>query len=225
MAITTTDQSLLRLLQLSSVSLPVGAYAFSQGLEYAIEETWLNDSEDIFSWLDTVMRESLGGVDLPLIIRLDKALNEGDYEQFNYWNAYSFACRETKELYLSEASQGLALRRLLKQLEVPIAEGLQTRLGFVAGFTLAAHHWQIPVRDTCLGFVWSWLENQVAAATKLVPLGQSDSQKLLLRLQPAMVKVLDYSEGLADEDIGSSLPALAMASAWHETQYTRIFRS
>jgi len=69
------------------------------------------------------------------------------------------------------------------------------------------------------------LENQVAAATKLVPLGQTSAQRLLGEMQRDIPAAIDYSEALEDNAIGASLPALAMASAWHETQYSRLFRS
>lgn len=225
MAITNTNLSAFRLFQLSSASLPVGAYAFSQGLEYAVEAEWLGSLEDAHQWLELVVYESMVQVDLPLLIRLYSAARREDIQGFNYWNDFSFACRETKELCLSEAAQGEALRRLLLQLEVPVHEGFSRQLAFVSTFAIAASYWKISVEETCRGYLWSWVENQVAAATKLVPLGQTDSQRLLGRLQPVMLEALNLAQEVDDEGIGASLPGLAMASAWHETQYTRIFRS
>jgi urease accessory protein len=76
-----------------------------------------------------------------------------------------------------------------------------------------------------LGYAWSWLENLVLAGVKLVPLGQSDGQRLLLRLAEALPAAVDQGLTVPERDIGASLPALALASSLHETQYSRLFRS
>ena len=80
-------------------------------------------------------------------------------------------------------------------------------------------------RAACLGYVYSWLENQVAAATKLVPLGQSSAQRLLGELLQQVPMAMATAAAMADDDIGASLPRVALASCWHETQYSRLFRS
>jgi len=225
MAITTTDTVLLRLLQLASAALPVGAYAFSQGLETAVEEGWVSDESAAGDWLSLQLEESLARVDLPLLLRLLRAARTGDTGALEYWNAYGLACRESAELRLAETATGEALCRLLAQLGVPLPAPLAERAGFVAAFAVAAAHWQVDSRAGGLGYAWSWLENQVSAATKLVPLGQTSAQRLLGRLLERVPAALECARGVPDEDIGASLPALAMASAWHETQYSRLFRS
>lgn len=225
MAITTTDGALLRLLQLSSAALPVGGYAFSQGMETAVEEGWLPDEEATERWLELQLQESLARVDLPLLMRLIRSVRIADVESLAYWNAYTLACRESAELRLAETAVGEALVRLLRQLQVPLPEPLPEETGYVAAFAVAVAHWQLDSRAACLGFAWSWLENQVAAATKLVPLGQSSAQRLLDRLIGRVPAALDCAAEVVDEDVGASLPALAMASAWHESQYSRLFRS
>jgi urease accessory protein len=225
MAITTTDNALLRLLQLSSAALPVGGYAFSQGLEFAIDEGWLKNPDDIAQWLTLQMSESQAAVDLPLLQRQLIAASSGDGEQLAYWNTYALACRETAELRLTDTAMGAALLRLLASLEValPLAEGKET--SFVTAFAMAAAHWQLDARSCCHGYLWSWLENQVAAATKLVPLGQTAAQQLLSQLLLEIPPAIDKSMLIHDHAIGASLPAVAMASARHETQYSRLFRS
>ena len=96
---------------------------------------------------------------------------------------------------------------------------------FLPGFALAAAHWDIGLRDCLLGYAWGWLENQVAAAIKLVPLGQTDGQRLQLQLAELLPAVVEHALRVEDDGIGTSAPALAIASARHETQYTRLFRS
>lgn len=226
MAITTTEAGLLRLLQLSSAALPVGGYSFSQGLEYAIEQGWLQTPRDIDEWLRLQLRYSLARVDAPLLLRLLAALREMDFKALGYWNQTLLACRETRELLLTDTAMGEALLRLLKQLSVPLCGfDSQRPVSFVSGFALAVEHWQIEDKTACLGLLWSWLENQVAAATKLVPLGQSQAQQLLSDLQQHIPAAVALAQTLADDELGASLPALAIASARHETQYSRLFRS
>jgi urease accessory protein len=225
MAITTTDNALLRLLQLSSAALPVGGYAFSQGLEFAIDEGWLSNKADIAQWIDVQMMESLAAVDLPLLHRQLAAAVNADREQLAYWNDYTLACRETAELRLTDTAMGAALVKLLASLDVPMLYQAEKDVSFVTAFAMAAAYWQLDSRSCCHGYLWSWLENQVAAATKLVPLGQTTAQQLLSELLALIPGAIDKSLGIDDDAIGASLPALAMASARHETQYSRLFRS
>jgi len=226
--ITNTETSLLRLMQLSSASLPVGGYSFSQGLEYAVDSDWITTSEQTYDWCQLLLDESIAVVDLPLLIRLLDAINNNT-EQFAYWNATTLACRETTELLLTETAMGAALMRLLEQLEIELSVWQeaceQDDISFIAAFALAANYWQIDKKSVLVGYCWSWLENQIASATKLVPLGQTAAQKLLLSLGEQLPVVLDKAQDIKDNDIGASLPGLAMASAWHETQYSRLFRS
>jgi urease accessory protein len=222
---TITDTSLLRLLQLSSSTLPVGGYAFSQGLECAVDSGWLKNSEDVRTWLSLQLQQSLANTDLPLLARQIQAARIRDGEKMSYWNHYTLACRETSELRLNDTAMGAAMVRLLRHLDVPVLLSDKKEITFVAAFAMAAAYWQIDSRMACQGYLWSWLENQVAAATKLVPLGQTNAQQLLAELLPSIPQAIDSSETVTDLTIGASLPAIAMASAWHETQYSRLFRS
>lgn len=223
--ITNTDYALLRLLQLSSAALPVGGYAFSQGLEYAIDDGWLRDESAIGQWLSLQLSTSLAGVDLPLLQRLRHAASLHDLPAMTHWNAYALACRETSELRLTDTAMGAALVRLMGQLSLPVVLPKAGDISFISAFAAAAAHWHIDMRSMCHGFCWSWLENQVAAATKLLPLGQSSAQQLLGQLLEEIPASIDHATSLNDSAIGASLPAMAMASAWHETQYSRLFRS
>lgn len=223
--ITTTDGALLRLLQLSSAALPVGGYAFSQGMEAAVEAGWLKDEADSAQWLGLQLQDAMARVDLPLLLRQVQAARAADWNSLCHWNAYTLACRESAELRLADTAMGEALVRLLGQLEVPLPETMPRDTVFLTTFALAGVHWELGGRATLLGYTWAWLENQVAAATKLVPLGQGSAQRLLGEMATLVPAVLDCAQEIADEDIGASLPGLAMASGWHETQYSRLFRS
>lgn len=220
----TTDHALLRLLHLSSAGLPVGAYAFSHGLEYAIEAGWLKTDTDIENWLSAQLRFSLAALDLPVLIRLDRALAEHDHVAVRYWNALILASRETHELQLTDTATGLALQKLLPEFAVPVI-AMQGPVSFVTAFAQAARHWQIEAPMAGLGLCWSWLENQVNAATKLLPMGQTQAQRMMHSLQTQVPAAIAAAANVADDDIGVSLPALSLASMHHETQYSRLFRS
>jgi urease accessory protein len=218
----------LRLLQLCSANLPTGAYAFSLGLETATEEAWLKTKEDTHAWLDIQLHHGIGCTDLPILIRVMNSLQIHDKAAQRHWNLSALALRETKELRLTDCATGQALMRILRGLqeaEVDHEFYHEPEISFVSAFAFAADQWNIKVDDACLGYAWSWLENQVAAATKLVPLGQTQSQQLLEQLQAKVVLVIEHAKQCSDDDIGSSLPGLTIASCWHEHQYSRLFRS
>jgi len=219
-----TDTALLRLMHLCSAGLPVGAYAFSHALEYAIEAQWLCSDQDINNWLSHQLQFSIATVDLPVLSRVLTALVRDDEAAVVYWNQLVLASRETRELRLTDTATGLALQRLLPQLEVPVIN-LQGPVSFVSCFAQAAHHWRVSPGSALLGYTWSWLENQVNAATKLLPLGQTQAQRLLHKLQEQIPDAISFSQSISDADIGSCLPALSIASMKHETQYSRLFRS
>jgi urease accessory protein len=125
---------------------------------------------------------------------------------------------------------GKALIRLIKQLNNINVSGYQaiiqlTEISFVSAFALCAYVFKLDLISAQSGYCWTYIDNQVAAATKLVPLGQTQAQNLLFELTENTQAIIEKSNTIDDEDIGTSLPHLAMASAWHETQYSRLFRS
>lgn len=219
--------SLLHLLHLVSPALPVGAYAYSQGQEYAAECGYLKDLDSAKQWIEGVMSHSLSHLDLPLLLRLSKAWQAEGLTAVIHWNQWLLAARESAELELEDTQMGRALMRLLTSLEVPeaVAWPRQQPVCFVTAFALAGKHWQIEPEQLLTGFCWSWLENQVAAATKLVPLGQTDAQRLLLALMPVVAQSCEQAKHCCDDELGAGLPGLALLSAQHETQYSRLFRS
>ena len=123
---TNTPNSLLRLLQLVSPSSPVGAYAYSQGLEQAVEWGWIETEEQLQLWLSGVLRNSILSLDAPVLIRLYKAWEQKDLDQLLYWNQYLLSCRETKELREEEELLGRALTRVLITLDLIDLQTIQS---------------------------------------------------------------------------------------------------
>ncbi len=221
--------ALASLLRLTSPALPVGAFSYSQGLEYAHEAGWLRNTDEAASWLRGVMSHSLAGLDIPVLARCHRAVQAHDADSFFYWNDLCIAARETRELRLEDSQMGAALLKLLRDTEdsLPFTALQQDtlRISWPAAFALTSKLWGIALRDACTGFVWSWLENQLAAAAKIIPLGQTSVQRTLAQLSLHIDSCVTRGLHTDDDDIGSSLPGLALASMLHETQYTRLFRS
>jgi urease accessory protein len=218
--------ALLRLCHLVSPALPVGAYAYSQGLEYAVHAGWVHDEASTLEWLQGMSAGALGTLDLPLLLRLHRAWSSTDIPGVRHWNARLIAARETSELRAEELHLGRALARVLVELELGEAGAwIEAPAAFATLFSMAAVRWHIDVRDAMSGYLWGWSENQVLAAVKLVPLGQSAGQRLLHRLTAAMPALVERALTLGDAAIGVSTPSQALASALHESQYSRLFRS
>ncbi len=224
---TKTGLPLLRLLHLVSPSLPIGAFTYSQGIEWAVEAGWIRDAGDLESWLADQMHSSLARLDLPLLLRMVRAVADNDSARLSRWCDLLLAYRETRELRQEEANRGRALADLLVKLDLPDAAPWRDDLARcqVAGFAFAATRWQIAPDEATLGYGWSWLENLVLAAVKLIPLGQTAGQQVLQRLTNDLPTAVSTAHALPDDEIGAGNPALALASSRHETQYTRLFRS
>ncbi|WP_075179141.1 urease accessory protein UreF [Neptunomonas phycophila] len=217
----------LRLYQLISPSLPIGAFTYSQGLEWAIEAGWVKNEQALEQWLESVLAHSVSTLELPVMIRLCRAFEGQDIEAVHYWTQFLIASRETSELRKEERQRGQALATLLPNLNVAIDDSVieAVRSTQIAGFALAAQQFDISIQSACAGYLWSWLENAVMAGVKLVPLGQTSGQKLLMRLSERVPTAVERALAIVDDEVGSSTPALAIASSRHETQYTRLFRS
>lgn len=232
---------LLRLLQLVSPSLPVGAFAYSQGLEWAVEAGWVKDEATLAAWLAEQLENALAWVDLPVLARMTAAVREDDPAALAAWVDELMALRETAELRAEEAGRGRALAELLDSLELlvdPSAEDDSTTAGHrapewksllarsqLAGFAFASAAWNIRLPDALTGYAWSWAENLMLAGVKLVPLGQTAGQRIALGVADLIPQAVTRSLSLSDAELGAASPALAIASSLHETQYTRLFRS
>ena len=235
------DFGLTALIYLAGQSLPVGGFAWSQGLAAAVERGHAGTAEGVRCWLWGVLRLGLARNDLPLLLRMHASASSADAEALTRWNALMLAGRESRELWQEELQMGRALRRILQDQNMLPAWPLPQDAGYTACFAVAAVMLDQHARsmqpfcdpaaqlragaDTACAYVWSWLQNQVAVACKTVPLGQTAAQKLLLEFMPAVPQLVAQAATLPDEDIGSSLPGLALCSAGHERQYTRLFRS
>jgi len=222
---------LLRLLHLASPALPIGAFHFSQGLEYAVEAGWVRDEASALEWIGGIAQGSLATLDLPVLHRLHSCWMRADDAGVLRWNSFLLACRETDELRLEDRHLGAALLRVLAEFELaselfPIsAPNIREAVSHATAFAFACARWRIEPLAALQTYCWAWAENQVLAAVKLVPLGQSAGQRMLHSLNKRLGAYSVQAIEVLDSDIGISTVLQSVASGRHETQYTRLFRS
>lgn len=218
---------LLRLFQLVSPALPIGAYTYSQGLEYAVERGWVGDEHTARDWILGQIEHALPHLDLPVLRRLYDACHRDDWDGWLTWSRFLQASRESAELLAEDRHLGQALAQLLEKLDEasPLTRIRRQDMSFAGCYAYACVHWQIPRQQAARGYLWIWAEGQVAAAIKLVPLGQTAGQRILSQIIERIPAAVELGFLVEDQAIGRAAPALAIASARHETQYTRLFRS
>jgi urease accessory protein len=203
--------NLARLLQLASPTLPVGAYSYSQGLEAAVEAGIVVDAASAEAWIGDALQFSMGRFEAPALWRM---------MQGEELNEPFLASRETAELRAETVQMGHSLKRLLEDLGV--GSLALEEPSYPAAYAFAARQLELGPREALVAYLWSWLENQVMAAIKAVPLGQTAGQKILLSLGARLERVADEAQAAS---LSNLTPGLALASTRHETQYSRLFRS
>jgi len=210
--------SLPRLLQLASPALPTGAYSYSQGLEAAVEAGIVADAATAERWIGDVLELSIATLEAPLLARM-----MSEPGRIGELNELFLATRETAELRAETAQMGHSLRLLLSGLGAPVDEAEEC--GYPAAFAQAALAWKLDPQDALVAYLWSWLENQVLAAVKVVPLGQTDGQRILSALAARLPAIAQSAVARSEDEWCNFAPGLALLSARHETQYSRLFRS
>jgi urease accessory protein len=225
------SRSLIRLLQLSSPALPVGAYTYSQGLEWAVESGTIVDEASTCAWISDLLMYGMGRYEAPLIACLIEVWTDGDLQTLCRLNKEFIASRESSELRAETVQMGYSMTRLARELMDPVLATLVTRLAempevsFPAAWSGFAASWDIEPQDALTAYLWSWCENQVMAALKAVPLGQASGQRVLLKLTESIPAIAAKAIVTPECDWSNLTPAFAISSARHETQYSRLFRS
>ena len=216
----TSSGQLIHALHLFSPSLPIGAFAFSQGLEAAIESGQVRDAESLGRWCDSVMRFSLTTLDCRHAIRAYRA---GSVSTFRDVNAELLASRETRELLQEDLLLGAAFKKWAVDQGIDVPDANEYSLICLYGWVAASY--QIPEDWLVTGILWSWLDNQMLVAAKAIPLGQNALQAVLADLKPVISECVGQSMQTFEMDSSSTVPLLAILSAQHEAQYSRLFRS
>lgn len=227
---------LLCLLQLASPTLPVGAYSYSEGIELLVSTGKIHDYDSLKNWLVDSLKFGAIRLEAALMLRAYWATNSAKLHLVNNWNNWATAAKETEELRQQSLQMGRTLIRLFINIQpdLPIElmnfiqANIQTETDFcnlAIAYGLISAHWQIEIESAILGYLYSWASNLVNAGVKLIPLGQTVGQKLLLELQNQIVFSAQEILKLKDEELNSCSWGLSLASMAHEIQYTRLFRS
>ena len=223
------QNKLFSLLQLSSPSLPIGAYTYSQGLESAIDRGTVKDEDTAREWIIDSLR-IVSDFEAPILVRLMKAYAARDTETVITWGECFIAARDTAELRAETVQMGFSLGTLITDLKL-LDESLlailtaQTDLSLPSAFACATEALSIPHEDALRGMLFSMIENQVLVCIKSVPLGQRAGQHLLFSLHSAIENAALQAESLGDDELTNWAPGLSLLSMQHEVQYSRIYRS
>jgi urease accessory protein len=222
--------ALLRLLQLSSPSLPVGAYSYSQGLEAAMEAGIVKDETTARDWIVEALHHVIARFEAPVLWRLLRAFAARDADAVATWTERFIAARDTAEFRAETIQMGYSLAKLAADLQVG-DDGLlavlraQEEVPLPTALAYAAVALDVPPEAALLGMLFSWAENQVLACVKSVPLGQVAGQRLLLSLQPELEAAASMARHLEDDQLSNWSPGLSLLSMRHEVQYSRLYRS
>lgn len=227
---------ILNLLQLSSPALPLGAYSYSEGLETLVENQIIHNPNSLEDWLKQELSYGAIRLETAIMVRAYRSVMNQDIQALIYWNHWSSAAKETAELRQQSWQMGNTLMQLLVKLEQVKANpnGLEIKdyynriqkpCNYAIAFGIGAAAWEIDLHTAVLGYLHSWATNLINAGVKLIPLGQTAGQILLLTLQEQIQAASKQVLQLEDDDLCSWNWGLSLASMAHETQYTRLFRS
>lgn len=223
----TNANAILAALHLASPALPVGGFAYSQGLEQAIEDRWVTDMESAYQWIRDGLVLNMARQELPWWLACYHAAAKSDWMRVVEVNDRLHALRETGEFRLESVQMGHSMAKLFAQWPQGHSLACLTEVVWVYSSAYAALAAVSGVTQELAlpAYLWSWVENQVLAAVKSVPLGQIEGQALLHRLKVDIVHAMEIAEGFNPEESGPAAFGLAITSARHETQYSRLFRS
>ena len=220
---------LLRLLQLASPALPVGGFSYSEGIEAAVAHQLVNDEASAQTWLVDHLHLVQSRSELPVIAQAIPAWQRHDEQQLKNLNDWVIQTRESFEMRLQTEQMGRSLLIWLRNqadaepLRMKTCEELPPTWPLAFALALSTH--DIPVRQGLVAAAFGWAENMVQATIKAVPLGQLSGQRILAALATEIPSAVDHAMQVTTENRQAFSPRLAILSARHETQYSRLFRS
>ncbi|AKV06404.1 urease accessory protein UreF [Pseudomonas fluorescens NCIMB 11764] len=218
------------LLRLASPQLPIGGYSYSQGLEMAVDNGRVKNSDSARRWISDQLLLNLARFEAPLLLAHCVAAAEEDWGELLQRCEEHRASRETRELHQESRQMGYSLQQLLNglpELDTLARAFLDQRPEphLALGWALAARAWRISPQDALAAWLWSWLENQLAVLMKTLPMGQQAAQRLTSELLPLLQQAQQNATRINPEHYGSAAFGLSLACMAHERQYSRLFRS
>jgi len=240
MIINPDSLQLLRLLQLTSPALPVGAYSYSEGIEYLCSIGTIQTECELCDWLKRELSFGFITTEAAIALRAHQAMMTSDISKLIYWNNWLSATRETEEVRLASWQMGQSLMKLWYQLpdrqssnNLLISEVLPTAknnsegqgCNYAIAFGIVAASLEIDPSNTTVGYIYSWLSNLVSAAVRSVPFGQTTGQQIIFRLSTDILQSSQSALKYLDNELEWCGWGVNLACANHETQYSRLFRS
>jgi len=223
------DSSLMQLMWLASPALPIGGFSYSECLEAAVDSARAATESDATAWLVDQLHLSLSRSDLPAVAQAIPAWREGDNARIATLNSWVLQTRESSELRAQTEQMGKSLLEWLRNHTTATPAQIAVLAGqaptYPIAFALAASSTGAPVRECLLAYAFGWAENMTQAAIKSVPLGQSAGQRILSALTAEIPAAIDHALRVTDDNRQAFSPMLAILSAQHEVQYSRLFRS
>lgn len=222
--------ALYRLLTWLSPAFPVGGFSYSSGIEWAVEAGDVSDSAALADWLDAMLGDGSGFCDATILVHAYRAAEAGEDAVLNDVAELAAAFVPSRERQLETSSQGRAFIDISRAawdaegLEAMVAACTTPLVYPVAVGVVAALH-GVPLAPTLHAFLHALVSNWISAASRLIPLGQTDSQRVLVKLEAAVAITANRALNATLDDLGSATFRADLASLRHETQYTRLFRS
>lgn len=226
-------QHVTTLLHLSSPALPIGGFSYSQGLEAAVELELVHDEPSALEWIEQQLHIVMARTEAPLWCLLFEAWQHQDQPALDEWNQWFYASRETQELRQETEQMGKSLQKLALELNWgdqnshALLKGL-TPLTLPCMHALVCVSEQLPKESALAAYLFTWLENQVTAAIKSVPLGQLAGQRILTQVSrqipTALQEALERSRS-SPPQLNAFAPQYAIIASRHESQFSRLFRS
>lgn len=219
--------ALLRLLSWLSPAFPVGAFAYSHGIETAVDTGLIRGAADLEGLIGAIATRGAGFTDAVLVCHAWRAAASGDSEGLRRVQSYAAAFRGSAEAALESSAQGRAFLAALAagwpELAVQSEDGTEPAYACVIG--AAAGVGGIPLADTAVAFLHAFSANLVSAGVRLVPLGQRDGVRILAALAPVIARAAAAALGTGLDDLGTATARVDWTMARHETQHVRLFRS
>lgn len=222
--------ALYRLMTWLSPAFPVGGFSYSSGIEWAVEAGDVTDVATLADWLDAMFGDGSGFCDATFLVHAYRVAEAGEHAALNDIAELAAAFVPSRERQLETSSQGRAFIDISRAawdaegLDATVAACRSPLVYPVAVGVVAALH-GVPLAPTLHAFLHALVSNWISAASRLIPLGQTDSQRVLVKLEAAVAATANRALNATMDDLGSATFRADLASLRHETQYTRLFRS
>lgn len=227
------DHGLYRLMAWLSPSFPVGGFSYSHGIEAAVGAGLVTNRDTLQAYVAAAIADGAGRSDATLFAAVWRAVDAGDDHGFQSAAERAAAMRGTAELALECLSQGTAFLATVRSSWpdvdlghwLGVLNGAQCKAAYPVAVALCAAASGVKLRPALMAYLQAFSAGLITAGVKLVPLGQTDGQRIVAALEARIRDAADRAMARPLDDLGSAAPLIDLLSMRHETQYTRLFRS